>query len=242
MPSALSLPFWKYRREVDGRRALSIALVILIHILGGIMLFNLSPPATRQRLENELKAFNVLPPPPEKKKPSVRVAPRKRPSGGAAPRTPVPPRDQAGPLNMLLMSSQDFAASDISKIHSTVTPSGNSNGNSSGEGNGPSGTGDGPGGDKLYRPDWYREPTQAEMATYMPHNIRAGWGEVACKTAPDFRVEDCRELEETAGSGIARAVREASWQFRVRPPRLGGKPLIGVWVRIRYDVILGLAK
>ncbi|MBB5732553.1 protein TonB [Altererythrobacter atlanticus] len=92
-----------------------------------------------------------------------------------------------------------------------------------------------PNGEPLYAARWYREPTRDEMAGYLS-TARPGWGLIACKTAPNYRVEDCVALEESPrGSNVARAALAAAWQFRVRPPRLGGKEMIGEWVRIRID-------
>jgi periplasmic protein TonB len=83
-------------------------------------------------------------------------------------------------------------------------------------------------------------PTNQELSTYMPKNLyEDGWGMVACKTVARFHVEDCVELGQTPGSHLSGAVRQAAWQFLVRPPRVGGKSLVGSWVRIRidYDIV-----
>ena len=95
----------------------------------------------------------------------------------------------------------------------------------------------GPGGERLYNPDWFRKPTDTELATYLPkRNPGEGWGAIACRTIENHRVEDCQILGESpGGSGYGRAVLNAAWQFQVIPPRINAKPQIGVWVRIRIE-------
>lgn len=93
-----------------------------------------------------------------------------------------------------------------------------------------------PNGKPLYAADWYRKPYDDETRGYLSLARGPGWGLIACRTAPDWRVEDCVELGESPqGSGIAHAVASAAWQFKVRPPRVGGDYKIGEWVRIRID-------
>ena len=93
-----------------------------------------------------------------------------------------------------------------------------------------------PNGEPLYAASWYREPSHGELSGYLSTASGPGWGLIACRTAPDFRVEDCVALEEYPhGSQINRAILAAAWQFRVRPPRLGGRSMVGTWVRIRID-------
>lgn len=93
-----------------------------------------------------------------------------------------------------------------------------------------------PNGEPLYAAAWYREPSDDELRGYLSTASGPGWGLIACRTAPDYRVEDCVGLDEYPnGSQINRAVLAAAWQFKVRPPRLGGRTLVGAWVRIRID-------
>lgn len=93
-----------------------------------------------------------------------------------------------------------------------------------------------PGGQPMYAAAWYREPYDDELSGYLSTADGPGWALIACRTAPDFRVEDCVGLDEFPnGSNIQRAVLAAAWQFRVRPPRVGGVSQVGSWVRIRID-------
>jgi protein TonB len=139
--------------------------------------------------------------------------------------TPPPPaKSQTSPW--VEMSSAEMAAADISKL-----PAGGSGGAGDSEA-----VGRGPNGEVLYNAEWARRPTDAEIGGYWPRNV-TGWGLVACKTVPENRVEDCVELDQSPrGSHLASAVRQAAWQFRVRPPRKNGRPLIGAWVRILIEI------
>lgn len=93
-----------------------------------------------------------------------------------------------------------------------------------------------PNGEPLYAAAWYREPRDDEMRGYLSTASGPGWGLIACRTAPNYRVEDCVALDEyPEGSRINRAALAASWVFQVQPPRLGGRSLVGSWVRIRID-------
>lgn len=136
-----------------------------------------------------------------------------------------PAQPSTKPSPWLEMSKEDMAAGDISRIPVVA----------SGGGGDSEVVGKGPNGEALYAAQWAREPTNAELAGYLPKNGKEGFGLVACKTIPNNRVQDCVELDQTPGSRLASAVRQAAWQFHVRPPRKGGRPLIGSWVRIRID-------
>lgn len=138
--------------------------------------------------------------------------------------SPPPPAEK--PLPILELSKDQMAAADIGNLPKA--------GAGSGEGDSEV-VGRGPHGEVLYAAEWARHPTDAELGGYLPPHAEDGFGVVACKTIPGDRVEDCVELDQTPGSHLASAVRQAAWQFRVRPPRRNGVPLVGSWVSIRID-------
>jgi protein TonB len=138
----------------------------------------------------------------------------------------LPPRPSTKSQSWIEMSSEDMAASDISKLPSA----------GSGSAGDSEVAGHGPNGETLYAAEWAREPTDAELAGYLPHNPPDGWGEIACKTIPGNRVDDCIEIGQSPrGSHLASAVRQAAWQFHVRPPRKNGHAMIGQWILIHID-------
>lgn len=141
------------------------------------------------------------------------------------------------PKSVILLSRRDYAASDIARAPASPAEAADAADAGGGRaGDSAIASRNGPNGETLYVAEWYRRPTDAELAAYRPAAPLQGWGLIACRTAPGYRVEDCRELDDfPRGSRFAGAVRQAAWQFRVRPPRIGGRELIGEWVAIRID-------
>lgn len=228
-------PWW--RRLSGLLLALGIeAVIILLLILSGQRLIL---GGTR---EQGLKTFNVSNRPDvakteAKQERKRRAATPTRPRVTPPPvRPPVPPTP-LGPIpGMINLSPQQYRRADIGKIQSAPAEVAASEGEGTSDSDDSVASGRAPNGEPLYNAEWYREPTDAEMAFYVPKG-RSGVGDIACKTAPRYRVEDCVVLGDSPpGTGIARGVREAAWQFRVRPPRKGGTDLIGAWVRIRFTL------
>ena len=137
------------------------------------------------------------------------------------------------------VSKSEFDALDLSKLPSSGSAgAGDSKG--SGQGNkGMMGPGLGPGGAQLYPVAWLREPYDAELAPYLATIKRIPPGasaDIACRMAEHNRVENCQIIgENPRGTGLAKALRLAAWQFLVKPPRVDNKPQLGVWVRIHFD-------
>ena len=163
------------------------------------------------------------------------AAAKSQPIQPPQPQPPMPVEPKVPPLALIHLSHDEFAAADISKLprHRDDSASTAASGNAAST----YGPGDGPGGAHLFNAEWYRQPGHAALASYLPGGAPPGsWGEIACRTVERYHVEDCQELDESPpGSGLARALRQAAWQFLVRPPRINGQPMLGTWVRIRFN-------
>lgn len=249
-PASFSTAFYGDRPLRERAAGAGVALGITIALIWALL--GLAPPFERRAPQGALMvSFGLL---PEARRTPTRTRTTARAQHVAsrtshATKASAPQHSTvAWPSEFVLMNSSDFAASDIAKLpshpretaeaSSAPSTAQNGRGDASGE------VGAGPGGATLYDADWYRKPSNAELGFYLrPTAPPSGWGMIACRTVEDYRVEDCRALAESpAGSGFAYAVLKAAWQFRVLPPRINGRPLIGAWVRIRIDYIEGQAK
>ncbi|MBB5984154.1 hypothetical protein [Sphingobium lignivorans] len=221
-----------------------LVLTLALHALViALLLFHRSMPIPRT-VEQSLTTIFLPASKPEQADASkartqrqAKEAAREAPKPATSPPDPPKPEPSPAPVlpNYLTMTSAEFAAADISRMPSHSRSRGSATQEADSEA--AYGPGEGPGGARLYEADWYRKPSDAELAGYLPANRpRRGWGLIACRTIEDYRVDDCRTLGESPlGSGFGRAVREAAWQFRVLPPRINGKPMVGSWVRIRIE-------
>ena len=217
------------------RRASGLALAIAVNVLLVLVMLGIGAMRfERPRPQPGALVVDLVPEPsPAASKPKAVAA--------KSPRTPerVPPRPPRvepvrpalvpnRPLEMIELTREEYAAADIGKL---PKPDAGSAGDSEEVGRGPRG-------EILYAAEWAREPTDAELSGYLPANAPNGWGLIACRTVPGNRVDDCVELSNSPrGSRLASAVRQAAWQFRVRPPRKNGRAMVGEWVQIRIDYL-----
>jgi protein TonB len=237
-------------RAVAGRRALGLGLTLLIEVLLLLLLLSLGTarqPGTKEGAPTVVSFIPEEAPEPASPEPERRAEERpatERPE----PERPQPPRPvepAAVPPPIVILPTPFRLPPSTAIPRSNVRPAPPAR-----PVYGPPDVrspamrdtervGTAPNGEPLYAAEWYREPEDAAMRAYLSTAHGPGWGLIACRTAPDYRVEDCVALQEyPEGSQINRSVLAAAWEFRVRPPRLGGRPLIGAWVRIRisYDM------
>jgi len=226
-----------YDRPPLRRRASGMALALGINLLLLFLLIGMSRFAPVARKVSETITVNLLPESRQASQKEEQQKPIERPRAKPRPVPKPPPiilpvhptiTPPPTPQPWIEMSKEEMAAADVRNLPKAEAGAG---------GRGDSEVvGKGPHGETLYAAEWAREPTDAELSGYLPHNAQDGWGLIACKTVPRNRVEDCVELGQSPpGSHLASAVRQAAWQFRVRPPRKNGRPMVGEWVRIRID-------
>lgn len=228
-----SLPrLWR----LDRRQLAILLIVILLHIALVALFIWLSPPNSAVKLAaRDLISFNVLPDAPVVKEPETK--PKAKAGAKPKPSTqpPVKPAEAPPkPFDLGLMPAVDIRNLPNYRNEQTQGQAQAGPGPDSTTSVGP---GAGPNGEPLYNAEWQREPTNAELAYYVPRGAPPNSvALIACRTAPRNLVEDCVELGETPrGSGVARAMVNAAWQFRVKPPRKGGDAMVGAWVRIRIS-------
>ncbi|WP_439532859.1 hypothetical protein [Polymorphobacter sp.] len=247
-------PRWRLPRP---SRTTAFVLVLIIHML---LLYGLLIVAPRVKLAdmgiNAIEAFNIPEPAAESEAepPPAAATPAEAPQPKVPPRATAPTIDAPAPPVDLGVLPLEF---DLRKVPSpTPEPAPEQSAEAAlpdsrivsnpaaAPAYGPSLNGPPRGrpsplaGKTLYAAEWYREPTDAELAFYLPKTgVPAGsWALVACRTVANFHVEDCQEMGDSQpGSGLSRAIRNAAWQFRVRPPRVGGEYKVGEWVQIRID-------
>jgi protein TonB len=235
-----------------GERATGIVVAFLLEIGLALVLLTLGTSITHEeRREVNLTTFERAADQEQAKAPEERKAPEPQRAKRPAERAPRSdqPQPQPSPSSvpapatapMIRFSRDQMASADISRKPGPPTPPAASQPqmgppDTGSPGDTPRVGGTGPNGEPLYAASWYREPYDDELRGYLSTARGPGWGMIACRTVPDYRVEDCVAVGEAPeGSGIARAVLAAAWQFRVRPPRVGGKTMVGEWVRIRID-------
>lgn len=248
-------------RVPASRRAIGWAVALLIELLLVLALLTLGrgqgakpppePHLVTIELSNQKTDNTPAPPAPEQTSKAPATAPpvplppapvRQQPQTKAAP-SPTPPNPIVTPTPIVELPKGSMASLDIRSLPSAPAAPRHAAGPPAPgpvSGDTPLAEGHGPNGEKLYAAAWYRKPYESELRGYLSTAQPDSFALIACKTEPDFRVDQCVGLDEyPANTGILRAVLAAAWQFRVRPPQRDNQLLVGEWVRIRIDYTLG---
>ena len=240
-------------RANASRRAIGIGLALLAELLLVLVLLTLAPDTPGSKGERSTVFRMDVAPERESEDEKQEDEAAKPKEARADPETPVPPQVPAPvappvppplPLPVIPMTAEQMAMADITPRTPTppaprravAGPPDTGGGGSGAFADTPRVEGSGPNGEPLYAAAWYREPYPEELRGYLSTARGPGWALIACRTVREWRVDGCIKLDESPeGSNIARAVLAAAWQFKVRPPRLGGELRYGEWVRIRID-------
>lgn len=236
------------------RRGVALLLALAIELVLVLLLFFLVPDIVgTDKPGRAITTFSVdAPESDEAEAEKARDAPAAAGAQRRQPTSPQPTEEMPSPttpdapqgeLPFLVLTRDQYRSAQINNLPRGApdAPANADAGARSGAGashaNDSDVVGKGPKGQPLYAAEWHVRPTNAQLRTYIGDRARSsGWGLIACRTIANYRVEDCQEMGESPrGSGLSGAVRQAAWQFRVRPPRIGGKEMVGEWVSIRID-------
>lgn len=232
------------------RRAVSLAITITVHLLLLLMLLRLAPPFAKMGDRGrQLLSFNLAPDEQEQTTQTKSTTKATHTHRTTAPPTATnpPPKIELPNRAAPWVLTPGLERFDVRQVPQTPRPAATpSDASASDEANGDSDSDKpvayGAGGQPLYAAQWYREPTDAELGFYAKKaRPGAGYAEIACQTVARYHVDHCEEVGESPGSGLARAMREAAWQFLVIPPRVGGRMQVGTWVLIHISFTEGKA-
>lgn len=241
-PSAVpATPFVERLRTEAGRRTLGLALAILVEALLLLVLLTLGPGRPPGVEDGRPTVVSFIAPEISEEagsEPQQRSEerPETQRTEHEEPRLPQPAEPAAAPVAPAILPTRWQLPPSAAPPARPARPLYGPPDNRSPAFRDTERVGTAPNGEPLYAAQWYHEPDDDMLRAYLSTARGPGWGLIACRTAPDYRVEDCVALDEyPEGSQINRSVLAAAWEFRVRPPRLGGRPLVGSWVRIRID-------
>jgi protein TonB len=224
-----------------GRRATGIALALLAELLLLLALLSLNQSVEKPKgsslVEVDLTATDMSEPAPEqpepeKSEPQPNDRPAPQPVETAVPVAPQPMPPPVIPLPTAPVAPPPAPARPAPPAAANEPAYGPPDTGGPRSDNSER-VGTAPNGEPLYAAQWYRRPGK-EFDGYLTQ-ASPGYGLMACRTIPDFYVTDCVALGETQGSMLTRSMLAGSGVLRVRPPRLGGRSLVGAWVRIRID-------
>ncbi len=239
--------FAVWRRERLRGRALALLVVALFHVvLLLLVLFARAPHKPPEPATTVVRLIPLPPPPAAAPAPKPKAISHPNVTRVPKPIVVIPPKKETPPA---LFKTEMMEAIDITKLPSHKSEqtadgtgtAGSGQGVGTGSDNGyGAAVGTGPHGEQVYAAAWYREPTDAEVQPYLPKHLpEVASADIMCRTIERFGVEDCQEIGETpGGTGLARAIRQAGWQFKVKPVRLGSKFEVGTWVRIRFTITM----
>jgi periplasmic protein TonB len=237
-PRALALPEWL--QTEFGRRATGLAVALALELLLLLALLSLSqsvtPPVQPLLTEVDLSAQDVSEPAPEQPQPEEE---QPRPDAPTTPTEiaptlqPAPPPAVVIPLTTAPTVPAPVETPSPARPEVRLGPVQGPPNRASSASSDSERVGTAPNGEPLYAARWYREPGE-EFRGFLSA-ASPGWGLMACRTVPNYYVTDCVPLGETPGSMLSRSMLAGSGQLRVRPPQLGGRLLVGSWVRIRID-------